>query len=206
MRVNEISTIALRPRVILITKEITHLFAHYFHRISFADINSPFVVLWPVGRILSKFLGFRQISDSGAAPKEATAASRASYIGVITTKISGHSPYKFRSISPSDHVLLVCVERSLQGTEVWATLICRILPLLYARSACPALVFVKIAPFLKEARQPAARPLGTHCRIKTNKWRKFNTNDQSIEGLQVRLHDDLEPMNALSPASKFPTE
>ena len=71
------------------------------------------------------------------------------------------APINLSLYRPSNHALLACASqyiRTFERTEVWATLICRILPLLNARSACPPLVFVQIAPFLEEVlRQRTAR-------------------------------------------------
>ena len=71
------------------------------------------------------------------------------------------APINLSLYRQSNHVLLVCASqdfRAFERAEVWATLICRILPLLNARSACPPLVFVQIAPFSRRG-SPTNRSL-----------------------------------------------
>ena len=164
--------------------------------------------MWQLSRrILSKFLGFRQIWDCGAAPKEATAASRASYICVISTKISGHGPYKFRStsrirscsISVCATRFSVCKERHNRGVSdpnlPNSAFIEREKRVSAARFCPNCSISRRGSP---PTNRSPARPLGAHCRIKTNKGGK--THGQFISRKDCRCDFVVETRQPLSPA------
>ena len=115
--------------------------------------------MWQLSRrISSKFLGFRQISDGGGsgAKKKRQLPHESRTFALSKPKSLTTAPINLTLYRPSNHALLASASqyfRTFERTVVWATLICRIPPLLYARSACPPLVFVQIAPFLEEVRR-----------------------------------------------------
>ena len=161
--------------------------------------------MWQLSRrILSKFLGFRQISDGGAAPKEATAAPRVSYICVIKTKISDHSPYKFESISPiKSRSISLCftvfshfrTHRGVGNPNLPNSAFIERQKRVSAARFCPN---CSISRRGSPTNRPLARPLGAHCRIKTNKGGK--THGQFISRKDCRCDFVLEARQPLSPA------